>query len=880
MRDAGRQRGGVMRWAGVWLAAAVGGVLGAEPRAAWRMKEPHVRAYATVAGPEGEGWLTEPGAAHRVQPGRWVFVRTASAGGLERWASTGGLARARDIDGRTAVLEAASGTEALEVADAMVDDPEVEVASVSRRRFNARLAGGWAAAPDDPYFDRQWQLDPGHGTTGPGPVTSGMALRAAWAASRGASVVVGMYDDGADAAHPDLREGFVGGWARNWFTLATNTAHSTRSQFHGTATAGLAVARGGNGVGISGAAPGARWTGQVIFDASGNLPDTELLARALGHEAGGIGVQNHSWANADLDFLYATPVEHVALSNALHVARGGLGIPMVRSSGNTRWKSLFGTRGVGDANLDAFANHPGAITVAGLRRDGTVASYSTPGACVLVAAAGGEAAEGSQLFSLDPTGDAGLSTVANAGAELSGYVSGARMQAGTSFAAPQVTGLVALLLDLRPGLSVQDIQRLLAVASRPMDPRDPDRATNAAGLVVSHNVGHGTPDPALLVRLAALPRFAAPAVARAVARVARTPNAAIPDDGLRVETVGVTPALSWAASGGAGLHPDGGLGPMPWADGGNGSVVPAVPGACLLVRREALEPADLVRIAGAAGAAAVVVANSDPGNVRPLMLGTHDAVLPAVMVGRDDGEALRLALAAQPAARLRLRLQSAEVAFDVTEALSLDAVRVRLRAVHPRMGDLRVTLRSPRGTWSVLQRCGTMTSAQIDAWWYGSRRHAFEPSRGTWTLAVTDEAPGATGRVVEAELELGGLRIEDADDDGLDDRWELARLGTMGDGGADDPDGDGLTHAVEAWLGTDPLESDRPFVVEAWRDGPTGMRMSWPATPGRRYRLESSGAPGGAWTSLGTMEWPGGLGSWRARMDGGEGAVMWRVVAE
>jgi hypothetical protein len=150
----------------------------------------------------------------------------------------------------------------------------------------------------------------------------------------------------------------------------------------------------------------------------------------------------------------------------------------------------------------------------------------------------------------------------------------------------------------------------------------------------------------------------------------------------------------------------------------------------------------------------------------------------------------------------------------------------------------------------------------IEEWWYGSKRHLFEPSAGTWTLAVTDEATGQTGTVAETELILHGIPITDSDRDGLDDDWERRELGSLAGSGADDPDHDGWSHAAEAWLGQSPLVSNRPLNASILPTDNARFRITWPSRNNRRYQLQRSPDPAGPWSSLGEARFPGLTGSW------------------
>lgn len=827
---------------------------------AWQLREPaphHYTASNLPADEAGRLRVVEQHSGRTIAMGHRLLLRAARAADLPDLLQELSEPITRTIDDRTVVLAFPSSLLALNAAARLSSDARVEAVSPSRVRSNALPLDAWGPVPNDPYFPQQWHLEPSRGTSGAPTRSSGLEFRTVWPRSTGASILVAIVDDGVDATHPELRDGFRTDLARNWFTGATNPAHMTSSKYHGTAVAGLVGARRNNARGVSGAAPDATLTASVIFDSANNLPETEELAAALQHRTDLIPIQNHSWGNADLDFLEAYLGERIAVSNAVTHGRNGLGTIIVRAAGNTRFRNAFGRRGVGDANLDGFANEPGAITVAGLRRDGSIASYSAPGACILVAAPGGEVAEASQLFTLDPVGDAGNNRISTAGLELADYLYGSRSAAGTSFATPLVSGLAALALDLQPGLSLPDLHRILALASVPIDLNDPDLATNRAGLLLSHNIGFGTPEPSLLLDLVQRPTFTHPPAARTRVQVAQPDPAPIPipDDGFRVvvQAPSLPSPLSFAASGGTGRHPDDATAFVPLVDAGVGasSLTAPVTGAAALLQRLPNEFADKIRLATEAGAALVIIANSDPGNSRLLMQSTDDARIPAALVGNSDGASLRSIASTVPNATARLELNSARVHFKVTNTLSIDWVQVRLRCEHPRMGDLRITLTSPAGTVSVLHRPGTQTTPMISEWWYSSKRHLLESSAGTWTLAVTDQATGMTGSLVESELVLQGIPILDTDTDGLDDDWEQTLFGSLAAGPEADPDADGWSNAAEAFLGQSPLVSDRPLSLTLHPTETNRYRLSWPARPAVRYQVLRAASTAGPWTVLG-----------------------------
>lgn len=829
-----------------------------------QFREPNPRTYefdapspaARSAVAQGDVWLTaRPVSGGRpVEFGRRVIARFRSAEQADEFVVRSGLVTSWITDRRTAVLEAGSPLAAVRLAAELGRHPDVEFAVPAARR-GARRHFAYAAKPNDTYYARQTYLDPAEPVSGPLPNAADLNGRGAWPLALGLNVIVGIADDGMDLTHPDLTANATGPH-HNFFTGASSGSHPRTTFYHGTAVAGLIGARGGNAVGISGVAPQARLAAWIIFDANDNMPDDAGLASVFGFANDSVAVQNHSWGNADFFPLEMPVVQALAISNAVTLGRGGKGVVVVRSAGNTRIEDYDFRDGVGDANLDAYANDIHQLTVSAVRSDGRVASYSAPGACVLVATPGGETTGNFEgLFTTDPVGTRGDNRFVDpVEPQLADYLVGATAFTGTSASAPLIAGVAALVLSANPELGWRDVQQVIALSARHLDLTDPDLATNGAGLRISHNVGFGVADAGAAVRLAKVWKNRPPAVERRYLDMTSTP---IPDDGFRVVVSGegIPENLrSIPATGGTGRYPDEPTPELPLEDVGralSSITVPLAGKGALMLRRPNTFAAKL-NFAADAGAAFGIIANDVGTTERELMFDTDFTRIPAAHIGFNDGAALRELVRTNGTVKAALGLESAERAFVAADPLAVEKVQVRVRWQHPRQADLRVTLRSPAGTVSVLHRPGYEQQAVLTDWTFSSTRHLGETSVGTWTLAVTDIGAGSTGTLSEAELILHGVPITDTDADGLDDGWEETHFTTLTAGPRADPDADGWNNATEQLRGSDPKLAEESFLLTVTPLG-SSVRVSWPGVADANYRLWTAPDAGQPFTLLGDL---------------------------
>lgn len=779
------------------------------------------------------------GSTNRVWLGSRVVLRVQDAADLPALLDGSPLSLARTLSSNLFILQAPNARAAAREAQRLATHPNVQISHPVRRR-PARLHGGYVARPNDPLFTSQWHLENRAPTTGLalGP---DLNARAAWAETRGAGILVAQGDDGMEVKHPDLAAGTAHDHHWNFISGTASGSHMSSSQAHGTAVAGLTAARDGNGLGVCGLAPQVQLAMWVVFDGSDYLADEETVGDMFGYRSNLVAVQNHSWGNASVEQLSLSAVEDLGVANAVDRGRGGLGVVMVRSAGNNRDTA-------NDLNDDGFGQDPRTIAVGAVRQNGRVTSYSTPGAPVLVAAFSGDENTETPLGSTtnywgvattDRQGSLGYNATSTA--NRGDYAFGTTGFSGTSASAPQISGLCALILAANPTLSWRDAQQILLFAARHLDPLDPDLQINGAGFPVNHNVGFGVPNSGYAVALA---RRWVHRPARIQTTVANTQTTEIPDDGLRVQITGEAVPMnlvSIPAFPSDGLHPDAPTGPRGLVDVGLAPTPLSVnlTGQAALILRGGDTFSQKIASAAAAGAAFAVVYNNRGSSAREYMGGgdLHFNTIPAVFIDQSHGEALHAYLANSSNAQATLALNSVAFPFEVTTSILCEHVRLRVVFSHPRRADVRLTLVSPAGTRSVLHHFNTDTFSSLGEWSFFSTHHFYEQGAGTWRAEVSDERPGSTGRVLSMELTLFGVPIEDSDQDGLDDSWELRMLGSLSCNANQDVDQDGYSNAREQILGSDPKIAEQPMRIEVAPWDPHLYRLSWPASAQFAYEL-------------------------------------------
>lgn len=250
----------------------------------------------------------------------------------------------------------------------------------------------------------------------------------------GNGVKVGVIDSGIDGSHPDLS--ISGGY--DYITMSNYNWYTTSSQ-HGTSVADIIGARHNSILGIGVAYNCTMYSLRTIID-SGNGFDTEATGSLYEKVATSIldAYQTYDCDVINMSFhipdISASLIEN-ALSNAAQYGRNGKGCVLIASSGNIETNNP-------DTTMKLPAIHEDVFSVGALTRDTqTRASFSKYIGCELDAIASG-----------DP-----VYACARTGISLFEEV----QCNGTSFSAPIVSGISALILQQNSNLTANEVYSII-----------------------------------------------------------------------------------------------------------------------------------------------------------------------------------------------------------------------------------------------------------------------------------------------------------------------------------------------------------------------------------------------------------------------------------
>ncbi|MEI6285058.1 MAG: S8 family serine peptidase [Bacillota bacterium] len=406
----------------------------------------------------------------------------------------------------TEVTDAVGGTVKLTEAGDILFTPDASFNGVMSFKYTVKDAKGNIAAqvisgagdkatmraavylktpelPVDPLVTDQWYLNDAN-------------ILPVWKDYTGKGIRIGQFEPGGsyattkeifDYRHYDLKNNVDADW------LAGNTAGNIAGEGadgkfsnHATLVAGVMVAEN-NGQGGVGVAYDAKIGGHFI-DAKTIGVD---LAKMKNYD-----VVNNSWGITPSfagSFLNDGSIV-VPYAGAAIEGRGGLGTVIVTSGGNDCEQG-------GNANYSNATNIRTAIAIGAVNANADLSTlqvgdkpFSNPGANLLVSAPGSNITSTSRMITTDDGSTFGADNA---------------VSQGTSFAAPIISGIVALMLQANPKLGYRDVQEILAVSARKFATNDNnewhDNSTgnwNGGGMHYSDNYGFGMVDARAAVRLA------------------------------------------------------------------------------------------------------------------------------------------------------------------------------------------------------------------------------------------------------------------------------------------------------------------------------------------------------------------------------------------
>ena len=346
-----------------------------------------------------------------------------------------------------------------------------------------------SSLPNDPYFNGtspatypyQWALKNTGQVPPGGTVNADIDATDAWDITTGSSnVIIGILDTGIPMqngvlSHPDLED-------PNRIILGPNETtdlDGDRDDYgHGTHVTGIAAAETNNSTGIA----GIDWNSKIlvikVFDAFGNGTYQTFyngIQYAVNY------VQNNPGYKIVINYSGGGTSPSSVMESAVSYANS-YNVTIVASAGND-----YG--GAVDYPAAYSSSYSNVVAVSATDQNDVVASYSSVGPQVILSAPGGYGVYvdgngvtryngpnnlGTNIYSTEPNYAFNLQTKTDC-SENYGYL------AGTSMAAPQVTGTIGLMLSANPNLTPSQIRQILESSASKVSGMSGQNFTNEYG---------------------------------------------------------------------------------------------------------------------------------------------------------------------------------------------------------------------------------------------------------------------------------------------------------------------------------------------------------------------------------------------------------------
>lgn len=318
----------------------------------------------------------------------------------------------------------------------------------------------------DTHYNRMWAHKNDSNTVFSGSIVgvgdADMDVDSAWMITRGDSTIkIAVIDSGVDTTHEDLMGNLLPGYDASGGNSNGYPNTDKTSNAHGTACAGIIGAVADNNLGIAGVAPNCKIVPVKVFYyidtvLYGQIPlndipfsTSERFADAIhwSWQTANVDIMSNSWGLDDLyySFLPGNPaLVDSAIVQAATLGRGGLGTPMLFSSGNENTKPIWPSRLPETIAVNA-------TSMCDERKfDGSCDGESWTGCW----GTGLEiSAPGVKIVTCDMMGQLGYSP------GLNGHYTFTFN--GTSAACPNAAGVAALMLSVKPDLTADAVRWLL-----------------------------------------------------------------------------------------------------------------------------------------------------------------------------------------------------------------------------------------------------------------------------------------------------------------------------------------------------------------------------------------------------------------------------------